>query len=134
MGKTWRAVVTQKAVIRDGDEVLVVRDANDGDWEFPGGRIDRTERPRDALLREVREETALEVQAAEPIFTASKRRKKKKGKFFVYYAATTADRAVSLSAEHTDHRWLPPSEARPLLNDRRATALDRATVPVRPTE
>lgn len=134
MGKTWRAVVTQKAVIRDGDEVLVVRDAKDGDWEFPGGRIDRTERPRDALLREVREETALEVQAAEPIFTASKRRKKKKGKFFVYYAATTADRRVSLSAEHTDYRWLPPSEARPLLNDRRATALDRATVPVRPTE
>lgn len=134
MGKTWRAVVTQKAVIRDGDEVLVVRDANDGDWEFPGGRIDRTERPRDALLREVREETGLEVQAAEPIFTANKRRKNKKGKFFVYYAATTADRAVSLSAEHTDHRWLPPSEARPLLNDRRATALDRATVPVRPTE
>lgn len=126
MGKTWRAVVTQKAVVRDDGEVLVVRDANDGDWEFPGGRIDRTERPREALLREVREETALDVQVSEPVFTANKRRKKKRGKFFVYYAATTADRTVSLSDEHTDHRWLPPGEARPLLNDRRATALDRA--------
>jgi 8-oxo-dGTP diphosphatase len=126
VGKPWRAVVTQKAVVKDDGEVLVVRDANDGDWEFPGGRIDRKERPREALLREVREETALEVQVSEPVFTASKKRKKKKGKFFVYYAATTADRAVSLSDEHTDHRWLPPSEARPLLNDRRATALDRA--------
>jgi 8-oxo-dGTP diphosphatase len=126
VGKPWRAVVTQKAVVKDDGEVLVVRDANDGDWEFPGGRIDRKERPREALLREVREETALDVQVSEPVFTASKKRKKKKGKFFVYYAATTADRAVSLSDEHTDHRWLPPSEARPLLNDRRATALDRA--------
>jgi 8-oxo-dGTP diphosphatase len=126
VGKPWRAVVTQKAVVKDDGEVLVVRDANDGDWEFPGGRIDRKERPREALLREVREETALEVQVSEPVFTASKKRNKKKGKFFVYYAATTADRAVSLSDEHTDHRWLPPSEARPLLNDRRATALDRA--------
>jgi 8-oxo-dGTP diphosphatase len=127
VGKPWRAVVTQKAVIRDESEVLVVRDANDGDWEFPGGRIDRKERPREALLREIREETALDIEVSEPIFTASKRRKKKKGKFFVYYAATTVDREVSLSAEHTDHRWLPPTEARPLLNDRRATALDRAT-------
>jgi 8-oxo-dGTP diphosphatase len=127
VGKTWRAVVTQKAVIRDGGEVLVVRDAGDGDWEFPGGRIDRRERPREALLREVREETTLDVRVDEPIFTASKRRKKKKGKFFVYYTATTGDRRVSLSDEHTDHRWLSPDAARPLLNDRRATALDRAT-------
>ena len=127
MGKPWRAVVTQKAVIRDDDEVLVVRDANDGDWEFPGGRIDRKERPREALLREVREETGLDVNVSEPVFTASKQRKQKRGKFFVYYAATTPDRVVSLSEEHTDHRWLPPDEARPLLNDRRATALDRAT-------
>jgi 8-oxo-dGTP diphosphatase len=127
VGKTWRAVVTQKAVIQDAGEVLVVRDAGDGDWEFPGGRIDRKERPRAALLREIREETALDVDVAEPVYTASKRRKKKKGKFFVYYAATTTDREVSLSAEHTDYRWLPPSEARPLLNDRRTTALARAT-------
>jgi 8-oxo-dGTP diphosphatase len=126
VGKTWRAVVTQKAIVVDGDEVLVVRDANDGDWEFPGGRIDRTERPRTALLREVHEETGLDVSVDGPVYTASKRRKKKKGKFFVYYRGATDSREVALSDEHTDHRWLPPDDAADLLNERRATALARA--------
>ncbi|WP_255198440.1 NUDIX hydrolase [Halorarius litoreus] len=127
MGKTWQAVVSQKAVVVDADEVLVVRDASDGDWEFPGGRIDRGERSLAALHREVREETGLDVQVKTPVFTAVKKRKKKRGKFFVYYRATTDSRAVELSAEHDDHQWLPPADAAPLLNDRRATALDRAT-------
>ena len=127
MGKTWKAIVSQKAVVVDDDAVLVVRDAGDGDWEFPGGRIDRGERAPEALHREVREETGLDVAVETPVYTAVKKRKKKRGKFFVYYRATTNSRRVSLSAEHDDHRWLAPTEARPLLNDRRATALDRAT-------
>jgi 8-oxo-dGTP diphosphatase len=128
VGESWQAVVSQKAVVVDG-EVLVVRDASDGDWEFPGGRIDRGERSLPALHREVREETGLDVHVEGPVFTAVKKRKKRRGKFFVYYRATTDARDVDLSEEHDDYRWLPPSEARPLLNDRRTTALDRATDP-----
>jgi 8-oxo-dGTP diphosphatase len=127
VGKTWKAIVSQKAVVVDDGAVLVVRDAGDGDWEFPGGRIDRGERAPEALHREVREETGLDVTVETPVFTAVKKREKKRGKFFVYYRATTDSRSVALSQEHDDHRWLAPTEARPLLNDRRATALDRAT-------
>jgi 8-oxo-dGTP pyrophosphatase MutT (NUDIX family) len=133
----WRATVTQKAVLfaderpSDGpagsDEraVLVVRDASDGDWEFPGGRVDRGERPVESVDREVREETGLSPALDGPVFTATKG-KGKRGKFFVYYRGRVEARGVTLSDEHDDYAWLAADAAAERLNKRRRRALSRA--------
>lgn len=122
------ACVSQKAVVFDPDgATLVLRDASDGSWEFPGGRIDRGEGPMEAIDRELREETGLSVEIGDPVFTATKRRGRKRTKFFVYYRCSVPERApeVSLSDEHTDHRWGTPASV-PEMNRRRRTALERA--------
>jgi mutator protein MutT len=51
------------AVVRDHEgRVLVHRRADDGTWSLPSGAIEPGETPADAVVRETREETGLEVR------------------------------------------------------------------------
>jgi mutator protein MutT len=51
------------AIVRnDTGEILVMRRADGGTWDLPGGAVEPGETPAEALLREVREETGLEVR------------------------------------------------------------------------
>jgi 8-oxo-dGTP diphosphatase len=60
----WVPVVT--ALIRKGDEVLVGLRPDGhtlaGQWEFPGGKIEKGESPEQALCRELREELDIEAE------------------------------------------------------------------------
>ena len=61
------------AVVRDErGRVLLVRRGHEpalGKWSLPGGRIEPDESPEQAAVREVREETGLEVQVGELLST-----------------------------------------------------------------
>ena len=60
----WIPVVT--GLIRKGDKVLVgqrpIGHSLAGQWEFPGGKIERNESPEQALARELNEELGIEAE------------------------------------------------------------------------
>jgi 8-oxo-dGTP diphosphatase len=62
--------VAAALVVRDGRVLVQTRPAGrswPGWWEFPGGKLDPGEDARAAAVREVREETGLEVAAGEAL-------------------------------------------------------------------
>lgn len=67
--KTVRVVA---AVIRDKDKIFATqRGYGDfkGGWEFPGGKIEKGETPKEALKREIREELDTEILVGDLIYT-----------------------------------------------------------------
>ena len=58
--KSCGAVVARKA--GDGIEILLIRHKNGGHWAFPKGHVERDESETETALREIWEETGLNVK------------------------------------------------------------------------
>jgi mutator protein MutT len=51
------------AIVRNEQrEILLIRRSDGGTWDLPGGAVEPGETPSEALLREIREETGLDVR------------------------------------------------------------------------
>ena len=80
---------------------------NSGRWEFPGGRIGPGEGVRDALAREVRDETGLTVKPGR-LLGAGDQRQSEGRVVHLILNSTAPDREIVLSAEHDAYRWVTP--------------------------
>src|SRR5919197_3451884 len=57
----WMTGITG-VVLNEADEVLLVRRADDGRWSLVAGILEPGEQPAVALVREIQEETAVQVE------------------------------------------------------------------------
>lgn len=63
-------ITVAAAVIRDGDRILATQrgyGAYKDWWEFPGGKLEPFEKPREACRREIREELNAEIEIGDEI-------------------------------------------------------------------
>jgi len=57
---------TSSALIIEDNKVLLVYHKKLGVWLYPGGHVEKYENPDEALLREVKEETGLDIEIISP--------------------------------------------------------------------
>ena len=101
-GREWDALVLERA--------SGVRCP--GAWETVHGRIEPGERPEDAALREVREETGLTVErlynvTVQPFYL----HQDDVVMVAIVFAAIVPDAPLALGPEHTRAEWLPIADA-----------------------
>ncbi len=109
-------LVVAAAIVRAGQVLAAQRSypaGLAGSWEFPGGKVEAGESPRDALAREIREELAVEVAVHERLgadvaltpATAALR-----GTLRLYRCSLTTPDEHPLARDHSALRWLDAAE------------------------
>lgn len=95
------------AVIRDGDRIFATARGYGeykGWWEFPGGKIEVGETPKEALVREIHEELDTEIRVGELIATIEYDYPTFHLSMDCFWAEVVTGRLVLKEAE--DARWL----------------------------
>ncbi len=79
-------------------------------WDLPGGELDFGEDPETGIIREIREETGLEINNLK-IFDAVSS-VTERGEFWttICYTAEPKTEDIVLSYEHDDSKWVTPDE------------------------
>ena len=107
--------LSAKVVILDKDgRCLLLRRSpqsknNAGKWDLPGGKVDAGEAFDAALLREVREETGLEIELERLLGAAESETPTPRVVYLILVGRHAAGR-VLLSPEHDDCAWVAREE------------------------
>lgn len=101
-------------ILRNGDRVLMIQRSATvrvpHAWCFPGGSIEPGESQAEALVREMREELAIDVTPGELLMTQTKH----EGRLILYcWSATIAGGAPTANPhEVAEFLWMTPAEVR----------------------
>ena len=103
--------VRQYALIQNTEsEILILQlpehcGAVANQWTLPGGKLEPADTPESGLLREIEEETGLEVSALK-LIDARRWGTENSEKLGLFYSTTTAKTDLLLSSEHKAAKWI----------------------------
>ena len=118
-------VLVVRAIIRQNDRVLMLQRSSEdswdpGKWEFPGGKVDHSQRLDEAIEREIEEEISCQVEMRQPIHFYDKWLGEDSPKYpnhlylaLVFECWLVRGQIVTrdaLSFEHQDFKWVTLEE------------------------
>ena len=120
MQENIRFHITVKAIVIYKGKILTlkkVKPSTDGlgYWEMPGGGLEYGEAPHEALIRELKEETNLDIKILKPVYTFTAIRPDYQTVGIGFLCIPTNDH-VLLSHEHTDYKFVSEEELKETLD------------------
>lgn len=112
-----RSVDVVAALIKQSGRYLIARrtgeDALAGFWEFPGGKVEPGETPRDALVRELTEELSIPSETGQLLFETSHTYPHIEAHLLFYRARIVS--GTPIPRVHDQLRYATPCEMKELL-------------------
>ena len=108
--------ISQKAIVfnKEGKILTLHRTStapsNPDKWDFPGGDLDFGEDAIKGIIREIKEETGLEVKDLKPFDVESNIYEDEEFWVTIAYTAKVIVNKVVLSFEHDEFKWVTPEE------------------------
>ncbi|MGK2870909.1 MAG: NUDIX hydrolase [Alphaproteobacteria bacterium] len=111
--------VSIKGVIIIDGKVLLLRKIS-GAWDLPGGRLSVDEAPKQCLIREIQEETGLNVSPGRLLHRWVRRRPDKVDVFLVSHLCSLTGPVPEplISGEHEEYGWFSPLDVAMLITSR----------------
>ena len=112
-------VATKAFIMKDG-KILILKEsqkykdgANAGRFDVVGGRVKPGQRFDESLLREIKEETGLDVKIGKPFF-ANEWRPIVRGEQWhivgIFFLCNAVSDSIILSDDHEEFKWIKPEE------------------------
>lgn len=112
--------VATKAFVKFDNKILILRESskyddgvNAGCFDVPGGRVEPGQRFDKSLLREINEETGLDVEMGNPFFSDEWRPIVNGEEWQIvgtYFICIANNSKVILSDDHDEFAWIDPRE------------------------
>lgn len=103
-------VVVKGLIVKDRKVLLLQRNPPAyewGKWDFPGGKIEDGEDLKEALVREIREETGLICEVRKPLeVKSSYLPERQKHYIIIIYECSYVNGNVTLNEEHSNWQWV----------------------------
>lgn len=78
-----------------------------GKGDLPGGKVEEHEALQAALVREIKEETSIDVVNMYELADHQWQHKDRVYQEYVYYVPVVAQFVITISEEHDSYRWVP---------------------------